>query len=73
VPRPEFAISGTPAPGPCCVVGQETTVVSVGIGFSAGAPLYDLVFASTIPTRITACEAAPPLGQCTLTTNACVE
>jgi hypothetical protein len=73
VPRTDFDKTGVPAPGPCCVAGQETTVVSVGVGFSSGAPLYDLLFASTIPSRITSCQAAQPLGRCTLTTDACVD
>lgn len=71
VPRADFDKTGVPATGPCCVVGQEMTAVSVGAGFSSGAPLYDLLFASTIPSRITSCEAAQPLASCTLTNDAC--
>ena len=51
------SLTGTPAAGPCCVPGQLTTVVSVGIGFSGGAPLYDLGFKSIIPNSVTACGA----------------
>jgi hypothetical protein len=65
------SLTGTPAAGPCCAVGQATTVVSVGIGFSGGAPLYDLGFRSIIPNTIAACNPVGT-GDCTLTTNACL-
>jgi hypothetical protein len=65
------SLTGSPATGPCCTVGQPTSVVSVGIGFSGGAPLYDLGFRSIIPNTIAACNA-PGTGDCTLTTNACL-
>ena len=65
------SLQGTPASGPCCQVGQSNTVVSVGIAFSGGAPLYDLGFKSTIPNTVSAC-AAPAGGSCTLTTDTCL-
>jgi hypothetical protein len=65
------SLTGTPAVGPCCVVGQATTVVSVGIGFSGGAPLYDLGFKSTIPNTVATCGAFVPGGSCTPSTDPC--
>jgi hypothetical protein len=64
--------SGSAAPGPCCTVGQSTTVVATGVAFTGGAPLFDLSFNNTTPTTISACNAAPTsLGSCTLTNDAC--
>jgi hypothetical protein len=65
------SLTGFPATGPCCTVGQATNVVSVGVGFSGGAPLYDLGFRSVIPNTIAACNAVGA-GSCVLTTNACL-
>ena len=65
------SLQGSPATGPCCVVGQQTTVVASGVAFTGGGPLYDLIFANASPTTITACNAPAALGSCTLTTNAC--
>lgn len=64
-------LHGTKAAGPCCTVGQATNVVSVGVGFSGGAPLFDLGFQSTIPNTTAACGAASG-GNCVLTTNGCL-
>ncbi len=65
------AIHGSPATGPCCVVGQRTTVVATGVAFTGGSPLFDLIFSNMSPTSITACNPAPPLGSCTLTNDPC--
>jgi hypothetical protein len=62
---------GIPATGPCCVVGQATTVSATGIAFTGGAPLYDITFKSITPTTISACGAPSSSDTCTLTTNAC--
>jgi hypothetical protein len=68
------SLSGTAAAGPCCVEGQLTTVVSVGIGFSGGAPLYDLGFASIIPNSVTDCAAFSSASPCNdPTTDPCLE
>ncbi len=69
-PAGPTSLTGSPAAGPGCTVGQATTVVSVGTAPSGGPPLFDLTFSSTIPTQITACGAFVP-GSCTLTTNPC--
>jgi hypothetical protein len=61
---------GVPANGPCCVVGQATTVSATAVAFTGGAPLYDLTFRSITPTTITACDPSS-VGTCTLTTDAC--
>jgi hypothetical protein len=65
------SLTGTPAAGPCCVVGQATTVVSVGVGFSGGAPLFDLGFKSTIPNTVAAC-GSPGGDTCVVTTDPCL-
>jgi len=43
----------------------------VGIGFSGGAPLYDLGFQSTIPTTVASCGVSAG-GSCVLTTDPCL-
>jgi hypothetical protein len=64
--------TGTPAAGPCCVVGQTTTVASAGVAFTGGAPLYDLLFSSVIPNTITACDGFGGAGvSCTVATDPC--
>jgi hypothetical protein len=65
-------INGIPAPGPCCTVGQTTTVVASGIAFTGGAPLYDILFANKTPSSITSCGAFVA-GSCILTTNPCLD
>jgi hypothetical protein len=71
-PNGPKSLTGSPAVGPCCVVGQPTTVVSVGIGFSGGGPLFDLGFLSTIPNTVAAC-GAPGSGTCVVTTDPCLQ
>jgi len=66
------SLTGSPAPGPCCVEGQATTVVAVGIGFSGGAPLYDLGFQSTTPNVVAHC-CAPGSSTCVVTTDPCLK
>jgi hypothetical protein len=66
------SLSGSPATGPCCTVGQPTTVVSVGAAFSGGAPLFDLGFKSTIPNTVSSC-GSPGGDSCTVTTNSCLQ
>jgi hypothetical protein len=71
-PGPVF-LTGLTAPGPCCVVGQQTTLVSAGIAFTSGAPLLnDLMFQSYIPTTISECNAWPGSSTCLLTNDACL-
>ncbi len=71
-PNGPRTLDGTAAPGPCCAVGQATTLVAVGIGFSGRGPLFDLGFQATIPSSIAACEA-PGTAACTVTTDPCLE
>jgi hypothetical protein len=74
VDTPTGALVGIPPAGPCCVVGQTTTVVATGIAFSGGSPLFDLIFANQTPSTITACNALPASSDtCTLNTNACLD
>jgi hypothetical protein len=69
-----YDATGEPAPGPCCVVGQSTTVVATGLAFTGGAPLFDLSFRNVTPATISACNPAPAtLGSCTLTTDPCLD
>jgi hypothetical protein len=63
--------SGSPAEGPCCVVGQATTVLATGVAFSGAAPLYDLSFKSITPTTISNCSAPQSADTCTLTADPC--
>jgi len=65
--------TGAAASGPCCVVGQATTVASTGVAFSGGAPLYDLSFKSITPTTISACGTPSSAESCTLTTDPCLD
>lgn len=67
-------LTGIPAVGPCCVIGQQTTTVSVGAAFSGAPPLYDLVFRSITPSSVTACNPINTGGQsCTLDPNPCLD
>jgi len=71
-PNGPVTLSGRPAPGPCCEVGQATTVAAAGVAFTGGGPLFDILFSSTIPTQVTSCDAYTPGGACTLTTDTCL-
>jgi hypothetical protein len=63
--------TGSPATGPCCMVGQATTVVATGIAFTGSSPLYDITFKSITPTTISDCGIPVSTDTCTLTTNPC--
>jgi hypothetical protein len=63
-------LTGIAPAGPCCVVGQTTTVVASGVAFTGAGPLFDILFANSIPASITEC-GAPAADTCTLTTDAC--
>jgi hypothetical protein len=62
---------GMPPAGPCCTLGQASTLVATGAIFSGAGPLYDLVFMNRSPTTITACDALGPAEACTLITDPC--
>ena len=64
---------GIPADGPCCTVGQATTVAATATAFTGGAPLYDITFKSITPTTISACGPSSATQTCTLSTNACLQ
>jgi hypothetical protein len=64
---------GVPAAGPCCQVGQTSTLVATGFGFTGGAPLYDIIFANRTPTSVTSCVAPTGGLSCTPTTNVCLQ
>jgi hypothetical protein len=73
-PSGPVTLTGSPAPGPCCHVGDHTTVVAAGVAFTGGGPLYDLIFQNMSPATITACDAfdntAPTT--CTLSNDPCI-
>jgi len=71
-PNGPKTLTGTAAAGPCCTVGQATNVVSLGVGFSGGAPLYDLGFQSTIPNTVASCDVPVGGESCVLTTDPCL-
>ncbi|HJQ82861.1 MAG TPA: hypothetical protein VKA21_02210 [Candidatus Binatia bacterium] len=62
---------GIPATGPCCVVGQSTTVAATATAFTGGAPLYDITFKSVTPTTISSCGAPSSAATCVVSTDAC--
>jgi hypothetical protein len=70
-PAGPVTATGIPASGPCCSVGQENTIAAVGVGFTGGAPLYDIIFRSVIPNRVTACNAWPGPGPTCVLPNGC--
>jgi hypothetical protein len=73
-PNGPSQLTGLPAAGAGCVVGQATTVVSVGAGLSGGGPLYDLGFKSRIPNTVSECNLYPvDPGACVLTTDPCLQ
>jgi hypothetical protein len=65
-PTGPVMLTGSPAAGPCCVVGQATTVAAVGVAFSGGSPLYDLIFHTTTPSTVTECGAYEAPAACTI-------
>jgi hypothetical protein len=67
------ALQGSAPAGPCCEVGQATTVVATGTAFSGAGPLFDLIFMNSSPTTISACNAFVADQTCTLTTDACAD
>jgi hypothetical protein len=66
-------LQGTAPAGPCCEVGQATTVVATGAAFSGAGPLFDLIFMNSSPTTISACNAFVADQTCTLTTDPCAD
>jgi hypothetical protein len=66
-------LGGSPRPGPCCVVGEATTLVAASAGFSGGPPFYDVGFALALPSNVTACNPYPPEPQaCVVTGDPCL-
>jgi hypothetical protein len=62
---------GTPAAGPCCTVGQTTTLVASNIVFGGAAPYFDILMSMRLNMSVTACDAWPGPASCTLTTDPC--
>jgi hypothetical protein len=65
------AMQGSPPAGPCCVAGQNETLVATGIAFSGGSPLFDLIFSNLSPTSVDSCAGTPGADTCTLSTDPC--
>jgi hypothetical protein len=65
-PSGPVTLSGAPAPGPCCSVGQPIKLVGTSVVFSDSAPLYDMLFQVSMPANVTACDAWPGPGTCTI-------
>ncbi len=70
-PQGPQSLTGMPATGPCCSEGQTTTVVSLGVAFTGAQPLYDILFKSTIPSRITTCGTWPGAASCLVSSDIC--
>ena len=71
--RGPVTLGGSPRPGPCCVVGESTTLVAASAGFSGGPPFYDVGFALALPSSVTACNPYPPEPQaCVVTSDPCL-
>jgi hypothetical protein len=68
----ERSLQGSPPTGPCCVVGQASTVVFSSPSFTGAAPFYDMIFSGSLPMTVSACSA-PGSGSCTLTTDPCFD
>jgi hypothetical protein len=67
-------LTGSPAAGPCCHVGDQTTTVAVGAAFSGTPPLYDLIFRLVTPNTVTACNPPPATpSSCTLDPDPCLD
>lgn len=66
------ALTGTPAAGPCCQVGQTMRLVSSAPSFMGGPPLFDLLFEVSWPMQVTSCNAWPGPATCTLP-NGCMD
>jgi hypothetical protein len=67
-------LTGSPAPGPCCAVGNPLVLVSAGVMFSDVVTLgSDLVYATRFPATVTACDPVGPAASCTPTTNTCFD
>lgn len=74
-PSPDgpVTLGGSPRPGPCCVVGESTTLVAAGVGFSGTGPFYDLGFAVTLPGTVSACHPYPMDAEtCEVSTDPCL-
>ena len=66
-------LSGIPATGPCCTVGQTATLVYTGVAFSGAATIYDVNLSGRMRVAVTQCNAAPQLASCVLTTDPCTD
>jgi hypothetical protein len=70
-PNGPIGVTGSPAEGPCCAVGQGSTLAFAGAVFSGGGPLYDYLYKGFVPMTVTACNPGVPLEECELT-DACL-
>jgi hypothetical protein len=70
-PDGPLTVTGAPAAGPCCVVGQPLTLVTAGVDLQGGGPIFDVLYTHTSPATVSACSAPGPAQTCTLTTDPC--
>jgi hypothetical protein len=76
-PRGPLMVSGSPAPGPCCEVGQPMTLVAAGVLFlgpsASTLVLSDVLFTIKLPGTVTACEPWQDGPICEIPPDACAE
>jgi hypothetical protein len=66
-------VVGVAPPGPCCGLGQASTLVASGIASSSAAlPIVDIIYSMRMATTVTGC-GTPAGDTCTPTTNVCLQ
>jgi hypothetical protein len=65
-------LTGAPATGPCCRVGQTMTLVGSAPSFTGSPPLFDILFDVRWPMQVIACNPSPGPATCTLP-NSCMD
>jgi hypothetical protein len=62
---------GSPASGPCCIVGDGVTLVSTNAVVDPGYPMFDRLISLTMPATVNGCGPSGPPSSCTVTTDVC--
>ncbi len=55
----QAAVTGLPAPGPCCQVGQQLRLVAAGAQLQGSAPFSDAMAVFELPAVVVACDPLP--------------
>jgi hypothetical protein len=75
-PNGPVSVSGSPAAGPCCTVGQSLELAGAGTVFSNRDWLfdidYDLGYSLRIPATVSTC-GVPAADSCTVTSDMCLQ